>query len=647
MSGRSPSAVASLRARFEENSKLESPPSRGRSPAGSVASDSSRPISRVRTSFISVEPSGQMSHLLGTGENAKTEKTIAGDGIEESKAQPSIADAQPFHGGLGSTAKPQASEKESPNSKYSQSTQAAPMPGKGSGTAVKAAAVNPDKPTSVPDDAGAKLLPSDPKEEKAVSGGGALGQATPGLGSILKGSPFEKRHGEEGTIKTGKNTQKAEPSILPLTGSAPVQPLKPTIQGTAGSIPNGKPKEPAVVASQAPAEAKSKDQAPKQPHTSTEPAGTTASRASKSDGKVSEPKFTPEKLDASSKKPAKSAASPRTPTSTNGAKKAPATTASRNEEAASKVKSAGNKVKAKASEAKSMLGSSNTKTAPVKDAPSTTTTSKPSAHKSIPPPSSSSEFKKPKPKSPTRPVRLPSHLTAPTAASAAKLDHSAPAASQSERSPSRASNASTTKALPSKPATAATARLHRPPRASMPAAGTIKPREREKPKVRQSLAGGTKPAGSTGSFLERMMRPTQSSAQKTHDKLEVAGKHSPPSKRVTSGSRNVSLNLDDKKKISLPTTKKTSASGTTDTAAAGENEDDKVNPSTAGVKDITASGPTTIDLKDAPSSTVEHSELGTKSTITTSNPASVDTPSVPSSEKPIVAQPASDVNETF
>ena len=49
-----------------------------------------------------------------------------------------------------------------------------------------------------------------------------------------------------------------------------------------------------------------------------------------------------------------------------------------------------------------------------------------------------------------------------------------------------------------------------------------------------SVAGGST-AG--GSFLERMMRPTQSSAQKTHERVDSA-KHSPP--RKLSGSRNVS-----------------------------------------------------------------------------------------------------------
>ena len=67
----------------------------------------------------------------------------------------------------------------------------------------------------------------------------------------------------------------------------------------------------------------------------------------------------------------------------------------------------------------------------------------------------------------------------------------------------------------------------------MPAAAP-KPMEKEKAKPRMSVAGGS---AAGGSFLERMMRPTQSSAQKTHERMDSA-KISPP--RKLSGSRNVS-----------------------------------------------------------------------------------------------------------
>ena len=63
-SGSGSGGVRNIRAMFEAKNEQVSPPSRGRSPAGgseSVRSSSSRPISKVRTSFVAVEKSG----LLG------------------------------------------------------------------------------------------------------------------------------------------------------------------------------------------------------------------------------------------------------------------------------------------------------------------------------------------------------------------------------------------------------------------------------------------------------------------------------------------------------------------------------------------------------------------------------------------------------
>lgn len=101
--------------------------------------------------------------------------------------------------------------------------------------------------------------------------------------------------------------------------------------------------------------------------------------------------------------------------------------------------------------------------------------------------------KKPKPRSPTRPVALNSRLTAPTAASAAKL-HGEEA--KVTRKPSTATRPAV------KPATA------KPSRPSVaPSASTNK-----RPESRASTVGA-KP-----SFLERMSRPTAASASKVHEK---------------------------------------------------------------------------------------------------------------------------------
>ena len=59
--------VRNLRAMFENKTgdQSNSPPSRGRSPSVSVASSTSRPVSKVRASFVAVERSGEQGQLWG------------------------------------------------------------------------------------------------------------------------------------------------------------------------------------------------------------------------------------------------------------------------------------------------------------------------------------------------------------------------------------------------------------------------------------------------------------------------------------------------------------------------------------------------------------------------------------------------------
>jgi len=57
MTERANSGVRNLRAMFENQNAASSPEPRGRSPAGSGIDDINRPTSKVRASFVSVEPS--------------------------------------------------------------------------------------------------------------------------------------------------------------------------------------------------------------------------------------------------------------------------------------------------------------------------------------------------------------------------------------------------------------------------------------------------------------------------------------------------------------------------------------------------------------------------------------------------------------
>ncbi|KAI0451942.1 hypothetical protein F5B21DRAFT_485145 [Xylaria acuta] len=164
-----------------------------------------------------------------------------------------------------------------------------------------------------------------------------------------------------------------------------------------------------------------------------------------------------------------------------------------------------------------------------------TAASKPAA---IDLPPSGTGFVKPKPKSPTRPVKLPSSLTTHTASSAQKTGtgNAAPAARRSlsrasgnaqhlsvnptlHRSPSRNSvsttGTTTTKTLKHKPSNANVGRsrpsLGPPPK---PAAAKEQPALKKETQVDEG-------------FLARMMRPTASSAKKTSEKAPV----SPPRKQ--------------------------------------------------------------------------------------------------------------------
>jgi hypothetical protein len=159
-----------------------------------------------------------------------------------------------------------------------------------------------------------------------------------------------------------------------------------------------------------------------------------------------------------------------------------------------------------------------------KHPPSTNSTSVSSQVKTSAP-SSPNSSKRPHPKSPTRPVPLPASATAPTAASAAKLGGNAPS-----RSPSRASTvgagierklstlkkdrpSAVTRAPPSALAPGLQKKASRPSLPTGSQAG-------DRPKSRASTAADD-------SFLARMMRPTTSSAMKTHEKVETK---SPPRK---------------------------------------------------------------------------------------------------------------------
>jgi hypothetical protein len=374
---------------------------------------------------------------------------------------------------------------------------------------------NPDKiETEVQEEA--VLKPADPEDEAAVSGGKAL---TP---------PAEDLRAEEPSPSvTEPSPAAAEPSVV--TTKAAGSPMKSKVNGR--PVANAKiatKKPPKISTTKAAGNAAYSSMSPliKSPGFARLPKTPTTPRAVSLTSKARSPAPVSRSPAPTSKSPAPASKSP-TPTQDLLKPTAPKTAATKPvapktvapkaatttpKPAAPKVTPAVNQpIRAPvAKTSRSSLRPSVTATAPPKPKAPVTETKKPAprplasahppnpAHKESTATTSTGGFKKPKPKSPTRPVRLPSHLTAQTAASAAKHGDEAPV-QKLVRKPSTTRQTPKT-ALPARKISS---------RASL--APTTAPAKR--PESRTSTKGGADEG-----FLARMMRPTNASASKTHDK---------------------------------------------------------------------------------------------------------------------------------
>ncbi|KAL9018734.1 MAG: hypothetical protein Q9185_003964 [Variospora sp. 1 TL-2023] len=509
MSGK---GIADLRARFENKDNDTSPPSRGRSPAGqdNVTGSGKR---KVTASFISVERSGQM----GSSEDQR-------ESMGSSEEQHSMADGAIGTKVVGNGNAAETTQKngdggilELGNKQEAVNTSGAPEAGEtGNGTmapeeATNVNAVNPDKPVMGSEEDAPSMQPSDPKDEVAVSGGAALAPQEESLGALLKGSEFEPEGKTAKTPSPKKPVTKSNP-FTPKKTSSPQKTTpgqlkaSPRINGS----PRSKPGTSQPGSSPPSSLKKSEDLSPSKPNkeatsineSSTDPPKTpTSPTVSKS---VGEP-------------PSEKTASPKSTIQQEGK------TQPRGEDT----------IKAKSNH---KLGRQSTGAKPIQSIASKTkpttlaATGVPKAQKVTSPTTS-----KPRPKSPTRPVRLPGAATATTAASAAKTGSSGPTQSSSRASlsnatkPSALNKSNGTKLASKATQPAASGLRQKEPRSSL-AASTAD----QKPKPRMSTAS-TKASG--GDFLARMMRPTQSSASKTHEKVE---QKTPPKKRISSRPKRIS-----------------------------------------------------------------------------------------------------------
>lgn len=184
MSLKSGSGVQGLRAMFEQSNNETSPPSRGRSPAGdSITSNPSRPVSKVRTSFVPVDTSGA-GLLPELRKTSTTESGPAMDGAQDEKPLNGSLNGPSVNGDNKASSIP-TSDPFTDAPKSAPKTDTVPTPGQDGTRTVQPgqeSTGNPDKSTTAVEEAPSELLPGDPSSSQAVSGGSALGSGTLALG---------------------------------------------------------------------------------------------------------------------------------------------------------------------------------------------------------------------------------------------------------------------------------------------------------------------------------------------------------------------------------------------------------------------------------------------------------------------------------
>ena len=550
MGDRSNNGVQNLRAMFENKSETTTPPSRGRSPTGSesVTSGSSRPVSKIRTSFIAVERSGQVGLQLGLqklSDSGESESRMD----EHNSSRLSSSEAEPrMNGSTHANGNGSAGTVHSSQLLAKVKEEHADDGGKESVPDKQIGGDEPPKPNGAQDPVSNGLL----SKRAAVRSSPARKSATQkidqentapndvdDIGTVLKGSPFEPKSAESAKVaETEKHasTQNSVEDSSKTTESADKTKEGPVANGTADAVD---------VATEQKTESKSIPTRPSPISTKQQPATTSKIASGKStNGLPQTPKMPtapgqPEDAKASSpRQPLSKTSSPRqtlpiqeaSKTTTKEAVNAPVKKPSRT--SISLLNASG--TKPRTSTSKSVVPAAKKSTPPsptstkARQTSTTTAPTKAKASSASPP-----GVKKIAAKPPTQPVKLPSSATAPTAASAAKLGGHAGIS----RSPSRTSTAGTsttrkpapfskdkpstsTRGPPSGGSTNVRRKVSRP---------SLPPQQRphDRPKSRASTVG-TKP--SDEGFLARMMRPTASSASKTHEKVEVK---SPPRPRAT------------------------------------------------------------------------------------------------------------------
>jgi len=424
-----------------------SPPSRGRSPNPSEFSNGSRPVSKVRASFVAVERPGENGGPPILGLRRASEVSSLG-GIQEN----AMVDGSNLE--RSSTTRTESDMKQ------------------------------------------------ETRPQLARAPSSTNGNVEGGLGNILKGSSFDP----------------STPSKAPKATSA-----TPNAKNLGGALSSGK------LQNQTPRSAASKE-------TDTTKAATMVKNM-KSDGKPGPPPATtlqttktaqpvkppPTRLAVKSapKSPIISKPSPKTPTSPVASiKGGPAKIRGVMESAKQAQQAKAEKQPATKQERAPPAPKVDTHTKVKSTGEATRKEKTPASPKAARSP------KVTRTKSPTKPVRLPAGATANTAASAAKDAHHSPTELDSRKSITKKTSSLSIR-LPRTSVSSTTSTLAKKPSRASLANGHDK---HERPKSRVSVQASKPDEG----FLARMMRPTTSSAQKTHEKIQV---NSPPRPRTSTSHR--------------------------------------------------------------------------------------------------------------
>ena len=594
MGERSSSGVRGIRAIFEAKGEVTSPPSRGRSPVGSegARSTSSRPLSKVRTSFVTVERSGLLGPIIGLRKMSDTGDAIPRTGVEvegdtrglntkqllaEHQTDTSGESAQSVSNGTHIL---ESSQEATPSSTVENINLDGPSSSLGPVQTIELETfVSKDKQSDTNGTVdGDSTAPRDIIEDSST----IPPKSSEDLGHVLKGSSFEPEEGIVGQVPTVQ-----ENSILELSSGVNNEESVTKNQNDSKSQSNGKVVASLKLAAESkilssrPSAISTKRDTPQGPKSGqTQP----SSKATKV-GKPSTPKtpVTPSQNNhsktSSPRQPIEKTSSSRqalpekstSRVSTGNSNKSPATNASRTSLVA---KQWNGDTKYPSKPPPSNVGSSNrvTSTTSLKQPHSSTLPSGATeAKKSTT--TSSSLPKKPTPKSPTRPSRLPAAATAATAASAAKLGASVstnishPAGSIGTNIDRKAST------LKKDRPTATSRAVQGPSAAPPPQQKSSRPsilagsHPADRPKSRASAVSSKQP---DEGFLARMMRPTASSASKAHEKIE--SKSPPPKPPVTKSHRKSGALEEGKSRLSEHEPKAKAADG------AASHESDKEGP---------------------------------------------------------------------